>query len=65
MNKRPNFLEAPQRWTQAQRTQWDDVGYASSLIGVERKMDWQDKLVIAACAVTVALVLVLAFGGLL
>jgi hypothetical protein len=65
MNKRPNFLEAPQRWTQAQRTQQDDIGYAASIIGVERKMDWQDKVVVGACAVAVVAIVVLALARVL
>ena len=60
---KPKFLDCPPRYTRTQREQADDVGYACAVIGVKRKMDWQDKLVIGACLVTVVLVGLLVLAG--
>ena len=60
---KPKFLDCPPRYTRTQREQADDVGYACAIIGVKRKMDWQDKLVIVACLATVVIVGLLVLAG--
>jgi len=34
---KPLFLDCPPRYTRTQRAQADDIGYACSVIGVQRK----------------------------
>ena len=60
---KPKFLDCPPRYTRTQREQTDDVGYACAIIGVKRRMDWQDKLVIVACLATVVIVGLLVLAG--
>lgn len=60
---KPRFLDCPPRYTRTQREQADDTGYACSIIGVERRMDWQDKVVVAACVIAVVAVFALLFFG--
>lgn len=48
---RPKFLDNPPRYTRTQREQTNDVRYACSVEHTDRPMDWQDKLVIAACII--------------
>ena len=60
---KPKFLDCPPRYTRIQREQADDVGYACAIIGVKRRMDWQDKLVIVACLATVVIVGLLVLAG--
>ena len=60
---KPKFLDCPPRYTRTQREQADDVGYACAVIGVKRRMDWQDRVVIGACLVTIVLVGLLVLTG--
>lgn len=63
MPHRPNFLDCPPRYTRIQREQHDNIGYACSLTGVKRKMDWQDKVVVWGCVIAIVAVFLLAIVG--
>ena len=60
---KPKFLDCPPRYTRIQREQADDVGYACAIVGVKRKMDWQDLVVVAGCVATVVIVGLLVLTG--
>lgn len=51
---KPNFLDCPPRYTRARRDDTSSVDYACAVSRQPRRlMDWQDKVVVIACAVAI------------
>lgn len=61
--RKPDFLDNPWHHTTTRSSEWDPVRSANPIEHPKRKMDFEDRLVITACVISLVAVFLLMFGG--